>query len=288
VRKQSIGIIPSSGWQTAFTEIATYLINRGATNMISNTINIFSSPPHQGDRISTTRTGLPTRFIFLKNIEVPELVASDLLTSGPGIDRLHNYYQDYVDLALHNMLGRILDAPTWHSGNDCSNKLRCWSADTRIDTDTATTMTNAETAIGITRTADSLSIPVAISITLRTDSLLPDGLSCKHAIESIDPTTHATTAHCVINCTHPSHFVQVLKNGIDWTGRIDGLPASMPSGSHTRRDQTIKADNSDVVEFSRSYAELNRLLRNLGVVVSDPGRYIGESVVSQDRDRTAA
>ena len=74
-----------------------------------------TSLPHEGDRIFITDGGLETTFIFLKNIDLPEFAAFDLLNSESGINGLRVYYQDYIEIAQKNKLGLMLDTPTWRA-----------------------------------------------------------------------------------------------------------------------------------------------------------------------------
>ncbi len=87
--------------------------------------------PHQGDKIFIADGGLETTFIFLKNIDLPEFAAFDLLNSDSGINGLRDYYQDYIDIARHNKLGLILDTPTWRASTGWGKKLGYTPADIR-------------------------------------------------------------------------------------------------------------------------------------------------------------
>lgn len=316
-----------------------------------------SSLPHQGDKIFIADGGLETTFIFLKNIDLPEFAAFDLLNSDSGINGLRDYYQDYIDIALRNKLGLILDTPTWRASTGWGNKLGYAPADIReynlssvslmkniregnvtedspmiingaigpqddgynptqllsadeaeqyhghqvealadagVDMITAVTMTYAEEAIGITRAAQSLGVPVAISFTVETDGYLPNGMSLKDAIETVDSTTDSAPAYYMINCAHPSHFDHVLKNDARWMDRIVGLRANASCMSHAELDEAEELDDGNPVEFGQSYAELNQLLKNLRVFGGCCGtdhRHISEvckSVDPQEHSRTVA
>lgn len=75
-----------------------------------------------------------------------------------------------------------------------------------VDMVTAITMNYVEEAIGITRAAQTASIPVVISFTVETDGHLPSGQSLKAAIEQVDRETKRGPAYYMINCAHPTHF----------------------------------------------------------------------------------
>ena len=116
----------------------------------------------------------------------------------------------------------------------------------------------------------------------------------KEAIETVDSATDSGPAYYMINCAHPSHFAHVLKNDARWMDRIVGLRANASCMSHAELDEAVELDDGNPVEFGQSYAELNRLLRNLRVVGGCCGtdhRHIGEvckSLFPQEHRRTAA
>jgi hypothetical protein len=68
---------------------------------------------------------------------------------------------------------------------------------------TAVTMTYAEEAIGLTRAATAVGLPVVVSFTVETDGSLPSGQTIADAIAQVDNTTGAAPAHFMINCAHP-------------------------------------------------------------------------------------
>ena len=325
--------------------------------MTLKTTNHNSHLPHQGNKIYIADGGLETTFIFLKNTDLPEFAAFDLLNSDSGIDGLRDYYQDYINIALRNKLGLILDTPTWRASTGWGYKLGYTPADIReynlssvslmksirdrnisedspmiingaigpqddgynpaqllsvdeaeqyhshqvgaladagVDMISAVTMTYAEEAIGVTRAAQSRGVPVAISFTVETDGQLPNGMSLKDAIETVDSVTKSTPVYYMINCAHPSHFSHVLKNDARWMDRIVGLRANASCMSHAELDEAIELDDGNPVEFGQSYAELNQQLKNLRVFGGCCGtdhRHISEvckSLVPGEPGRSAA
>ena len=99
--------------------------------MTLKSTNFKSNLPHQGDKIYIADGGLETTFIFLKNIDLPHFAAFDLLNSDSGIRGLRDYYQDYIDIALQNKLGLMLDTPTWRASTGWGYKLGYTPADIR-------------------------------------------------------------------------------------------------------------------------------------------------------------
>lgn len=152
-------------------------------------------------------------------------------------------------------------------------------ADSAADMVTAVTMTYVDEAIGIARAAAKADIPAAISFTVETDGLLPDGVSLQDAITRVDEASGMTPAYYMINCAHPSHFVGILQGDSSWQDRIYGVRANASAKSHAELDEATELDDGSPVEFGQCYAELKARLRNLRIVGGCCGtdhRHIGE------------
>lgn len=128
---------------------------------------------------------------------------------------------------------------------------------------TAITMTYAEEAIGIARAAHRASIPCVISFTVETDGRLTSGQALRDAIEEVDAATGGTVAYFMINCAHPDHFMDVLKEPGSWRSRIMGIRANASRMSHEELGNADELDDGDPVELGGQYHELHRLLPNL-------------------------
>ena len=131
---------------------------------------------------------------------------------------------------------------------------------------TAITMTNAEEAIGIALAASEAGMPVVISFTVETDGRLPTGQSLKDAIAMVDRATGNSPAYYMINCAHPTHFEDALRDGNDWVRRIGGVRANASRLSHAELDQAEELDDGNPAELGSQYRELMDLLPNLAVV----------------------
>ncbi|MFZ2099383.1 MAG: homocysteine S-methyltransferase family protein [Oricola sp.] len=139
-------------------------------------------------------------------------------------------------------------------------------AGTEADIVTAITMTHTGEAIGITHAAKAAGMPAAISFTVETDGRLPSGQPLREAIREVDAATDGAPAYYMINCAHPDHFADVLKDdGSGWTARIHGLRANASRKSHAELDEAETLDEGDPIELGRDYASLSRLLPNLAV-----------------------
>jgi homocysteine S-methyltransferase len=138
-------------------------------------------------------------------------------------------------------------------------------ADAGADMATAFTLNYVGEAIGVALAAKSADLPVALSFTLETDGLLPDGTSLRDAILDADNATDAYPAYYMINCAHPTHFEGVLDGG-EWMERVRGLRANASTRSHAELDEATELDSGDPPDLARRYAELRGRFPNLTVL----------------------
>jgi homocysteine S-methyltransferase len=120
----------------------------------------------------------------------------------------------------------------------------------------AITMTYAEEAIGVTRAATAVNVPVVISLTVETDGRLPSGQALGDAITQIDVATDGGPAYYMLNCAHPSHFRTQLDVAAGWTTRIKGVRANASRRSHEELDAATELDRGDIAELAQLYAAL--------------------------------
>ena len=131
---------------------------------------------------------------------------------------------------------------------------------------TAFTLTHADEAIGITRAAQAENIPVVISFTLETDGRLPNGQSLADAIEKVDTATGQGPAYFMINCAHPTHFIDTLRSNHRSFARIRGIRANASCKSHAELDNATELDRGNPYELGLFYSDLQRLLPQLTVI----------------------
>lgn len=124
----------------------------------------------------------------------------------------------------------------------------------------AITMTYADEAIGVTRAASAVGLPVVISLTVETDGRLPSGQAIGDAITQIDDATQSTPAYYMVNCAHPTHFAAALDENAPWTGRIRGIRANASRLSHAELDAATELDRGDIAELAELYDELHQRL----------------------------
>lgn len=87
---------------------------------------------------------------------------------------------------------------------------------------TAMTFSSVEEAIGLSRAAKSIGLPVVVSFFVAKGGQLKGGETLEQAITRVDEATGSTPAYYMINCTHPTEFEPGLTDG-DWTLRLGGF-----------------------------------------------------------------
>lgn len=79
--------------------------------------------PQTGDRLFLTDGGLETTLIFHEGIELPHFAAFMLLKDETGRERLRRYYRRYLEIAMVEEFGFVLEAPTWRASPDWGERL---------------------------------------------------------------------------------------------------------------------------------------------------------------------
>jgi S-methylmethionine-dependent homocysteine/selenocysteine methylase len=88
----------------------------------------------------------------------------------------------------------------------------------------------------------------------------------QEAIEQVDDVTGRGPAYYMINCAHPTHFVDALVAGAPWLERIRGVRANASAKSHAELDEATDLDAGDPEELGRQYRELKGKLPQLNVL----------------------
>jgi S-methylmethionine-dependent homocysteine/selenocysteine methylase len=130
----------------------------------------------------------------------------------------------------------------------------------------ALTMTNSSEAIGVTRAAAELGIPIVVSFTVETDGALPTGQTLGQAITECDAATGSYPAYYMVNCAHPTHFAARLLSGQSWVARVRGLRANASRCSHAELEAMTELDEGSPTELGREYRELRDRLPQLTVL----------------------
>jgi S-methylmethionine-dependent homocysteine/selenocysteine methylase len=188
------------------------------------------------------------------------------------VDLRHEYETPNAPIVISGCVGPRGD------GYDPGRMMSVWEADayhaaeirnyasTDADLVTAITMNYAEEAIGIARAAADARMPVVISFTVETDGRLPTGQPLPEAIAEVDAETDNGPAYYMINCAHPAHFSEILRQGGPWLKRLKGLRANASTRSHAELDRATQLDAGDPADLARRYAELHRSHRGLTVL----------------------
>lgn len=138
---------------------------------------------------------------------------------------------------------------------------------TPVDVISAVTMNYAEETVGIVRAANAVNIPVVISFTVEIDGKLPTGMTLKEAIEQVDESVKEPPIYYMINCAHPTHFINELRNGLGerWTKRIKGIRANASGKSHAELDDAAELDRGNPEELGNENKKLKNSFNHLNV-----------------------
>jgi len=79
--------------------------------------------PQCDGRLFLTDGGIETTLIFLEGLELPHFAAFDLLRDRAGWAALRKYFERYVQIAIENRVGFVLESATWRASADWGDKL---------------------------------------------------------------------------------------------------------------------------------------------------------------------
>lgn len=127
----------------------------------------------------------------------------------------------------------------------------------------AMTMTTAAEAIGVVRAAREADVPVAISFTVETDGLLPDGSTLEASIARTEKDAPADWYG--LNCAHPTHVVGAL-DGAGWQNRLVFLRPNASTLTHAELDVMEVLDSGDIGLLTSSAADVRKEVPSLRVV----------------------
>ena len=135
------------------------------------------------------------------------------------------------------------------------------------DVVSAFTMNYVAEAIGVARAAEAAETPVVISFTVERDGKLQTGTSLKKAIQQVDASVATAPIYYMVNCAHPSHFMQELQNGKGepWLQRIKGVRANASCKSHQELDESTELDRGKLKELGDAYEQLKKNFKQLNV-----------------------
>ncbi|WP_306258368.1 homocysteine S-methyltransferase family protein [Pararhizobium sp. IMCC21322] len=132
-----------------------------------------------------------------------------------------------------------------------------------VDMISALTMNNVAEAVGIAMAAKNENIPCVISFTVETDGRLPTEQSLADAIHEVDAATDNYPLYFMVNCAHPDHFRDAVREDAKWLQRICGIRANASRMSHAELDKAEELDEGNPQELGSLHKELFRLLPNI-------------------------
>jgi homocysteine S-methyltransferase len=118
-----------------------------------------------------------------------------------------------------------------------------------VDIVSALTVDYVAEGVGIADAAAASQVPSVISFTTDAEGRLPDGTTVAHAIERTDSESVAAPAYYTLNCTHPQHILQMLRDDAPWRRRIRGLRANASPLGLVEPDEGQPLDPGDIEEF---------------------------------------
>lgn len=126
-----------------------------------------------------------------------------------------------------------------------------------VDLAWAFTFNNIPEAIGVTRAAKKIGIPLAIAFTTDGTAKLKSGPTLAEAIHEVDAQTDSAPEFYALNCSHPSEFAPALTDG-DWIQRVRGI---RPNASKMEKIALCKLgylEEGDPIELGHLMGDLAR------------------------------
>lgn len=127
----------------------------------------------------------------------------------------------------------------------------------------AMTMTGADEAIGVVRAARSAGIPVAVSFTVETDGLLPDGTTLAGSLGRVE--REAPADWYGVNCAHPTHVARAL-DGETWQHRLTWFRPNASTLSHAELDESETLDSGDIDLLAGSTRAIRAAVPSIAVL----------------------
>ena len=250
-----------------------------------------------------TDGGLETSLIFHEGYDLPHFAAFDLLRTLKGKQSIADYYRRYLNIAKGYGAGFIFESPTWRASKDWGDlmgysdvaldainheaismlKALADNEDSKTDCiisgclgprgdgyDPSQIMTAAEAEAYHSQQIRSLSaagvdIISAITMTNIAEAIGITKAAMACSIEAVDAATGGGPIYFMINCAHPTHFIDKIEGIEQWKSRIRGIRANASKCSHAELDEAEELDDGDPLEFGEDYKALKEALPNLQV-----------------------
>ncbi len=150
---------------------------------------------------------------------------------------------------------------------------------TDADMAIATTFNNIPEAVGVVRAAQSIGVPLGVSLTVTPEARLRSGPTLKEAVETIDERTDGAAVWMGTNCAHPVEFEPALAEAGSWVQRLRYI---RPNASKMDKIALCKLghlEDGDPVELGCQLGGLARRFPNadiLGGCCGTDERHMGE------------
>ena len=128
--------------------------------------------------------------------------------------------------------------------------------DANVDFVWAATFNTVPEAVGLSRAAARIGLPVCISFTLDSFHRLRSGPTLKEAIQSVDAETGDSRPTCFgINCSHPLEFEPALETG-DWIERIRSIRPNAAMMEKSSLCNLGHLEDGDPLELGQQMSDL--------------------------------
>ena len=138
------------------------------------------------------------------------------------------------------------------------------------------TMNHFEEPAGIALACKEVNIPIVISFTVETNGKLASGDSLASAITKIDNISDHYPLFYAINCAHPSHMQEAMKDNISaLQERVQGFFPNSSRKSHAELDESLELDRGEPDKIGK---ELFSMCKEFGLHARLIGGCCGTSI----------
>jgi len=127
-----------------------------------------------------------------------------------------------------------------------------------VDMAWAATFNNVPEAVGLSRAASKIGVPVCVSFTLSDNHRLRSGPTLKDAVEAVDAEAGDHKPACYgINCSHPFEFEPALEPG-DWFQRVRSIRPNATAMDKISLCKLGHLEDGDPLELGQQIGDLAR------------------------------
>jgi len=135
-------------------------------------------------------------------------------------------------------------------------------ADGGVDFIKAATLPAVSEAIGIARAIDKTGVPAVLSFVIRLDGTVLDGTPLHRAVEKVDAAVSKAPAFFMVNCVHPSIFMNAMEMAAKQSGnvtrRVLGFQANTSAKSPEELEKLDYLDTTEPAPFAEMMLEIHR------------------------------